>query len=76
MEVAFAEIERQAMKLDPSERAVLAQHLITSLEGLDELENERLWVEEAERHYQEYKKSRISSRPSKDVFDNALNRFK
>jgi len=57
------------MRLKPSERAVLAQHLITSLDGLDELENERLWVEEAEHRYQEYNKGQISSRPGNDVFN-------
>jgi len=58
----LSEIEEQALKLPSSERAVLAHRLIASLDETDEAEIERLWVEEAERRYQEYKKGRISSR--------------
>jgi len=75
MEAIFSKIKKQAMKLSPSERALLAQHLIKSLEELDKIENERLWVEEAERRYREYKKGRVSSRSSKEVFRDAFKRF-
>jgi len=75
MEAIFSKIKKQAMKLPPSEQAMLAQHLIKSLEELDKIENERLWVEEAERRYREYKKGRISSHPAKEVFQDAFKRF-
>jgi hypothetical protein len=40
------ECEAQAMKLDPQARAALAEHLIRSLDTMDDAENERLWLEE------------------------------
>ena len=75
MKSLLGEMKKQAMRLPPSDRAKLAQHLIKSLEGLDKIENERLWVEEAERRYREYKKGRISSRPAREVFRDAFKRF-
>jgi len=70
-----SEIEEQALKLPASERALLAQRLIASLDENDASENERLWVEEAERRYQEYKKGHVRSRPAADVFRDAFARF-
>ena len=65
------ECEAQALRLPPKERATLAEHLIASLDNLDDAENEYLWLEEAERRYQEYKKSNILSRPAEDVLRDA-----
>ena len=65
------ECETQALKLPPKERAILAEHLIASLDSLDDSENEHLWLEEADRRYQEYKKGNISARPAEDVLREA-----
>ena len=65
------EFEAQALKLPPSERAALAELLIASLDAANDVENERLWVEEAERRYQEYKKGRIVSRRAEEVLRDA-----
>jgi len=43
------ELKREAMRLDPTERASLARELLVSLDALSEPEVERLWLEEAER---------------------------
>ena len=59
--------ETQALKLTPQERAALAEHLIASLDAIDDTENERLWLEEADRRYQEYKKGNIQARPAGEV---------
>ncbi len=64
-------LETEALKLSLTERAQLAEHLITSLDQLDDTENERLWVEEAERRYQEYKKGNIPARLAEDVLRDA-----
>ena len=63
--------EAQALELSPGERAILAERLLASLDALDDAENERLWIEEAERRYREYKKGNISSRPAADVLRDA-----
>ena len=58
--------EAEALTLPLSERALLAQHLLASLDETDEQENEQLWLEEAQRRYNAYKNSTISSR---DAFE-------
>jgi putative addiction module component (TIGR02574 family) len=68
--------EAQALRLLPEERAALAEHLIASLDSLDDSENERLWIEEADRRYQEYKRGNISARPAEDVLRDARTAIK
>jgi hypothetical protein len=58
--------EAEAMALPVSQRAILAQHLLASLDEVDEQENERLWLEESQRRYNAYKKGNLSSR---DAFE-------
>ena len=59
-------VETEALTLPVSQRAVLAQHLLASLDDVDEQENELLWLEEAQRRYKAYKTGAISSR---DAFE-------
>ncbi len=61
----------RVLQLPSEERAFLAERLIASLDSLDESENERLWVREAEARYQAYKEGRISSRPADEVLRDA-----
>lgn len=68
--------EAQALRLPAHERASLAECLIASLDDIDDAENERLWVEEAERRYQAYKQGRISARPAEDAISDARNRIR
>ena len=58
--------EAEALTLPVSQRALLAQHLLASLDDVDEQENERLWLEEAQKRYSAYKKGAVSSR---DAFE-------
>ena len=71
MSPALIECENQALQLTPTERAVLAEHLIASLDRLSDAQNEQLWLEEAERRYQAYKDGRISARSAEDVLSAA-----
>ena len=68
--------EASALKLPVADRAALAERLIESLDVLDITENEQLWVEEADRRYQAYKKGRLSARPAADVIRDARARIK
>lgn len=70
--VSLEGFEQQALQLPVNDQAILAEHLIATLDTADDVECKRLWVEEAERRYQEYKKGRISARPAEDVFRDAL----
>jgi hypothetical protein len=54
----------------------LAEHLIASLDNVDETENEQVWAEEAERRYAAYKNGRIASRPMRDVLSRARDRLR
>ena len=69
------ECETVALKLAATERAVLAQHLITSLDTLDDAENEDLWLKEADRRYQAYKQGKISARPAEEAIRDAQARI-
>ncbi len=71
MSANLKEFEAQALKLPLTDRALLAEHLIKSLDTVNDAENERLWVKEAERRYHEYKNGNISARPADDVLQDA-----
>jgi hypothetical protein len=66
----------QALKLPPSERALLAAQLIASLDDLDDAENEKLWIEEAEKRYQAYTRGQLSARAAEDVLLDARKRIR
>jgi|APCry4251928276_1046603.scaffolds.fasta_scaffold757097_1 putative addiction module component (TIGR02574 family) len=68
MTTSLSEVEKQARQLPLQERAELIDHLISSLDDLDEEECERLWLDEAKRRYQAYRAGTISSRASGEVF--------
>ncbi len=76
MSPQLKECESQALKLPIRDRALLAEHLIASLDAIDVVENERLWVEEAERRYQQYKSGKLSSRPAADVLSDARSKIR
>ncbi len=70
------ECEALALHLPAHERATLAERLIASLDEIDDSENERLWVEEAERRYHAYKKGHISARSVDEVINEARARIR
>ena len=76
MALDIKEFESSALKLPVAERAALAERLIESLDVLDDAENERIWVEEAERRYQAYKQGRLGARPAADVIQDARSRLR
>ena len=67
--------EATALKLSVAERAVLVEHLIESLDVLDDAENEQLWVKEAANRYAAYRQGRISARPTADAIREARARI-
>jgi putative addiction module component (TIGR02574 family) len=73
--IDLKELEEQAMRLPPRQRAELAERLIASLDRLEDAEYERLWVEEAARRYEEYEKGNISGRLAEEVFRDARNKI-
>ncbi len=76
MPLKVKEIEEQALCLSLHERAQLAEHLINSLDTEEDPEAERLWIEEAERRYKEYKEGKVRTKPAEVVFEDARSKFK
>lgn len=76
MSLKVKEIEKEALRLDTRERALLAEHLISSLDTEEDPEAERLWIEEAERRYKEYKEGRVKAKPADMVLKEARTKFK
>ncbi|MEW6173535.1 MAG: addiction module protein [Bacillota bacterium] len=70
------EIEEEALRLAPNERALLAERLISSLDDEEDPEAERLWIEEAERRYIAYKEGRVKAKPAELVFKEARSKLK
>lgn len=67
MSPMLKECEEQAMRLSVEERAMLAQHLICSLDELNGSENEQMWIEEATARYEAYKRGEIESYPAEEA---------
>ena len=70
-------IEKEAFQLSKQERAILARKLIQSIDEKEcEEENcEDVWIEEADRRYQELKDGKVKGIPAQDVLDEIDQRF-
>lgn len=75
MMTTLNECKKKSGQLPLSERALLIEHLVATLDDPDEKECERLWIAEAERRYIEYSKGNITARPADDVFRDARTRL-
>ncbi len=62
------DIASEALELPVAARAQLAKQLLDSLDDISEEENDKLWAEEAERRYDEYKAGKIKAIPAEEVF--------
>ena len=67
---SLAEVENNALRLPPEDRARLAVRLLASLEETAESaeEIERLWIVEAERRFQELRGGVVQGIPARQVF--------
>ena len=75
MPLKVKEIEEEAFRLPFHDRAQLAEYLIRSLDKEEDPEAERLWLEEAERRYQEYKEGKVKTKPAELVFKEARSKL-
>ena len=69
------ELEAEVLQLSPQARAQLAAKLLQSLEVLSDVENERLWAEEALRRHEELETGVATPRAAEDVFREARARL-
>ena len=71
-----SELRKELDKLTPKQKAELARTLIDSLdEDLDE-DVEQLWLDEATRRYEAYRRGEMSSRSAVEVFARVRARLK
>ena len=71
MAKSLDQVKSDAMQLSQRERALLAEHLLATLDlGCDQ-DAEELWLREAERRYQQYRAGNIGSKPAEQVFEDA-----
>ncbi len=66
--MTMEELKREALRLDPSNRAELARELLVSLDELPEPEIERLWLEEAVRRDEEMASGKVQPIAMDEVF--------
>lgn len=71
----LAVLEAEALKLDPEDRARLAERLLASLETFSEEENDRNWLNEAMRRAAELDADPSRGRPAEDVLRDLRARF-
>jgi len=73
---SLPEIEKDALRLSPEDRARLAVRLLSSLEGTVESpqEIEKLWIKEAERRFQELRDGVVQGIPAREVFAELRNK--
>jgi len=68
MERTLEDVASEVLRMSVESRAALAKRLLDSLDELTPEENERLWVQEAARRYQQLKAGTATAIPSEDVF--------
>ena len=71
----LTELEAEALKLDPANRARLAERLLESLETLSEQENQQVWHDEATRRDADLEADPSKGRPAEGVFRDARARL-
>ena len=74
--MSVEDLESEALKLNPSSRARLAERLLRSLDDLSEEETQQLWAEEALRRHEEIDNGTLKARPGKEVFRDAHSRLR
>jgi len=70
------ELENEALQLPLKDRAVLEEHLINSLDEGEDIDSEELWLQEAEKRYQNYLEGKTTSQASPKVFQDIKSKLK
>lgn len=71
----LSDVERDALELTRQERALLAEHLLATLDPADDVDAEELWLQEAEKRDANYRAGKITSKPAEQVFGDARQRL-
>ncbi|GAB4199056.1 MAG: hypothetical protein Fur006_49440 [Coleofasciculaceae cyanobacterium] len=72
----YDEIFGAALSLPPGLRAMLAEHLLKSLDSLQQAEIDTIWAEEAEKRVQAIEQGQVTLIPGEQVFQELRSRSK
>ena len=72
----YEEIMSAALALPPGTRAMLAEHLMESLDAEDQQRIDALWAEEAERRDKEIQDGIVTAIPGEEVMNRLRSRYK
>ena len=72
----FDELQKQARALSRQEKVALARVLIDELDPLSDPGVEELWLEEARRRYEAYRRGEIHSVPGDEAMTRARSRLR
>jgi len=72
----YEEIISAALALPPGTRAMLAEHLLESLDGEGQEKIDALWAEEAERRDREIEEGTVTAIPGEEVMKRLRSRYK
>jgi putative addiction module component (TIGR02574 family) len=72
----YEEIMSAALALPPGARAMLAEHLMESLDAEDQERIDTLWAEEAERRDREIEDGIVTAIPGEEVMNRLRSRYK
>jgi putative addiction module component (TIGR02574 family) len=72
----FEEILRSALSLSPGSRAMLAGHLLESLDNEDQKRIDALWAKEAERRLKEIEDGTVTPIPGEEVMNRLRSRYR
>ncbi len=72
----YEEIISAALSLPPDTRAMLAEHLLESLDAEDQKRIDELWAEEAERRDQEIAAGVVTLIPGEEVMNRLRARYR
>ena len=72
----FDDILTAALSLPPEERAILADHLLSSLDSPDQKAIDEAWAEEAERRFRELEEGKVEAIDGELVMQRLRARYK
>ena len=76
MSSQFDDLEKRVRALSREEKAALARVLIDELDPVNEPGVEELWLEEARRRYDAYRRGEVQAEPGDEVMARARSRLR
>ncbi|MCG8554501.1 MAG: addiction module protein [Proteobacteria bacterium] len=76
MSTNYEKLEREARQLGTREKAALARTLIEDLDGITDVDVEKLWIDEAQRRYENFQSGTFQAIPGEEAMQRARQRLK